>query len=71
MKKVLSILCAILTFFIMLPISYILTDFMLFWYQGNGFNGIFQFCLIIVLCIGISSSLAATVYKKIRESKNE
>jgi hypothetical protein len=71
MKKVLSILCAILTFFIMLPILYILTSLMLFWYQGNSFNGIFQFCLIIVLCIGIASSLAVTVYKKIMESKNE
>lgn len=71
MKRVLSIICAILTFCVMLPISYILSNIMLVWYQGNGFNGIFQLCVIILLCVGISSSLAITVYKKIMGLKNE
>lgn len=71
MKRVLSIICAILTFCVMLPISYILSNIMLVWYQGNDFNGIFQLCVIILLCVGISSSLAITVYKKIMGLKNE
>lgn len=66
MKKTLKLTLSILTFFVMIPISYILAWFMLLWYQGNGFNGIFQLVIVICIVLCVSFTAAKSVYDKLK-----
>lgn len=65
MKSVFKWLISIVVFFIMLPISYFLSSLMLLWYQGMGFNGIFQIVIVVCLVFGISFFVAKTVFEKL------
>ena len=65
MNKSLKWILSILVFLVMLPISYILSCLMLLWYQGNNFNGLFQLVIVICLVIGVSFTVAKSVYDKL------
>ncbi|MBO6273314.1 hypothetical protein J6O48_11120 [bacterium] len=64
MKKYIVWLLTLLTFIIVLPLSYLASLLMLLWYQGVGFNGIFQHIVVGLMCIVISYECAKFIYKK-------
>lgn len=65
MNKFVKWLLSSIVFIIVLPVAAIVAYMMLFWYQGMGFNGIFQLIIVICIVLAVSFEAAKIVFDKL------